>query len=106
VRRGGAGRDEQARPGSVDVFVEIPRNGRNKYECDQRRELLRLDRVLCGAIRYPTDDGFVLGTRAPDGDCLDALVVVGEPTFRAASSRPARSGRWRCATSAASTRSS
>jgi inorganic pyrophosphatase len=73
--------DEQARPRSVEVMVEIPRGSRNKYEYDEKRKLFRLDRVLYAAVHYPTDYGFVVGTRAPDRDRLDALVVVEEPTF-------------------------
>lgn len=66
---------------TVEVMVEIPRGSQNKYEYDHARGVMRLDRVLYSAVHYPTDYGFVLGTRAPDGDPLDALVVVHEPTF-------------------------
>jgi len=60
--------------------VEIPRGSRNKYEYDEKRGLIRLNRVLRTSLHYPTDYGFILGTRAPDRDRLDALVVVEEPT--------------------------
>jgi inorganic pyrophosphatase len=65
----------------VDVLVEIPRGSRNKYEWDEGLNRFRLDRVLYASVHYPTDYGFVLETLAPDGDPLDALVVVQEPTF-------------------------
>ena len=65
----------------VEVLVEIPRGSRNKYEYDSARRLLRLDRVLHSSVHYPTDYGFIPDTLAPDGDHLDALVVVEEPTF-------------------------
>jgi inorganic pyrophosphatase len=39
------------------------------------------DRLLRSAVYYPTDYGFVPGTRGADGDPLDALVLVEEPTF-------------------------
>jgi len=42
---------------------------------------MRLDRVLYSSVHYPTDYGFIAGTLALDGDALDALVVVDEPTF-------------------------
>lgn len=63
------------------VMVEIPRGSRNKYEFDQKLQRFRLDRVLYASVHYPTDYGFVLDTLGADGDPLDALVVVDEPTF-------------------------
>ncbi|HLG50703.1 MAG TPA: inorganic diphosphatase [Chloroflexota bacterium] len=65
----------------VDVMIEIPRGSRNKYEYDQKTKQFRLDRVLFASVHYPTDYGFVIGTLATDGDPVDALVVVHEPTF-------------------------
>jgi inorganic pyrophosphatase len=67
--------------GLIEVFVEIPRGSRNKYEMDKERGVLVLDRVLYSSVHYPTDYGFVVDTLAEDGDALDALVVVDEPTF-------------------------
>lgn len=66
---------------SVDVFVEIPKGSRTKYELDKRTGRIRLDRVLFSSVHYPADYGFVTDTLAGDGDPLDALVVVEEPTF-------------------------
>ena len=65
----------------IEVLVEIPRGSRMKYEWDDERHLMRLDRVLHSSVHYPTDYGFIPDTLAPDGDHLDALVVVEEPTF-------------------------
>ena len=65
----------------IEVVVEIPRGSRNKYEFDKSRGVVVLDRVLYSSVHYPTDYGFVTGTLAEDGDPLDALVVVHEPTF-------------------------
>lgn len=66
---------------SVDVFVEIPKGSRAKYELDKATGRIRLDRVLFASVHYPADYGFVTDTLAGDGDPLDALVVVEEPTF-------------------------
>jgi inorganic pyrophosphatase len=68
-------------PDLIEVVVEIPRGSRNKYELDKERGVMRLDRVLYSSVHYPTDYGFITGTLALDGDALDALVVVDEPTF-------------------------
>jgi len=65
----------------VDVVVEIPRGSRNKYEYDEATGRFRLNRVLYASVHYPTEYGFIPGTRAPDGDPLDALVLAYEPTF-------------------------
>ena len=64
-----------------DVFIEIPRGSRNKYEVDHESGLIRLDRTLFTATQYPADYGFVPETLGEDGDPLDALVLVLEPTF-------------------------
>jgi inorganic pyrophosphatase len=65
----------------IEVMVEIPRGSRNKYEFDKQRGVFFLDRVLYSSVHYPTDYGYVIDTLADDGDPLDALVVVNEPTF-------------------------
>jgi inorganic pyrophosphatase len=65
----------------LDAFIEIPRGSRNKYEYDEATGSFRLDRVLYSSVHYPTDYGFVPETLAPDGDHLDVLVLVQEPTF-------------------------
>jgi inorganic pyrophosphatase len=65
----------------VTVVVEIPTGSRNKYEWDPKSGAIVLDRMLFTATRYPADYGFIEGTLGEDGDPLDALVFVGEPTF-------------------------
>ena len=64
-----------------DVEVEIPRGSRNKYEADHETGRIRLDRTLFTATQYPADYGFIEDTLGEDGDPLDALVLVQEPTF-------------------------
>jgi inorganic pyrophosphatase len=66
---------------TVDVFVEIPKGSRNKYEWDPATRRFRLDRMLFSAVQYPGDYGFIPQTFSGDGDPLDALVLLGEPTF-------------------------
>lgn len=65
----------------IIALVEIPRGSRNKYEYDDRLRSFRLDRVLYSSVHYPTDYGFIPETLAPDGDHLDVLIIVQEPTF-------------------------
>ena len=64
-----------------DVIIEIPKGQRNKYEMDHATGRIRLDRMLFTSTRYPSDYGFIEGTLGDDGDPLDALVILEEPTF-------------------------
>jgi inorganic pyrophosphatase len=64
-----------------DVVIEIPKGQRNKYEMDHESGRIRLDRMLFTSTRYPHDYGFIENTLADDGDPLDALVLLEEPTF-------------------------
>jgi inorganic pyrophosphatase len=65
----------------VIVFVEVPLGSRNKYEVDAETGHIVLDRRLFTSMSYPADYGFIEDTLGEDGDPLDALVLVGEPTF-------------------------
>src|ERR1700754_3767708 len=67
-------------PDSLLCVVEIPRGGRNKYEYDPELGAIKLDRFISASVVYPTDYGYVPETIAPDGDPLDVLVCVSEPT--------------------------
>jgi inorganic pyrophosphatase len=62
-------------------IVEIPKGSRNKYEWDPELGAIKLDRFVSASVVYPTDYGYVPETLAPDGDPLDVLVCVSEPTF-------------------------
>ena len=64
-----------------DVLVEIPKGERNKYEVDHESGRIRLDRTLFTSTAYPADYGFIEDTLGQDGDPLDALVLIQEPTF-------------------------
>jgi inorganic pyrophosphatase len=68
-------------PEVVRAIVEIPRNSSNKYEYDGKLGLFRLDRALYSPMHYPGDYGFIPGTLANDGDPLDVLILVDEPSF-------------------------
>lgn len=63
------------------AFVEIPKGGRNKYEYDEKSGRIMLDRFVSSSTVYPADYGFLIGHQGEDGDALDCLVCVSEPTF-------------------------
>ena len=68
-------------PELVRVIIEIPKNSTNKYEYDGTLEIFKLDRALYSPMHYPGDYGFIPGTLAEDGDPLDIIVMVDEPSF-------------------------
>src|SRR5438270_5497177 len=65
----------------VHCLVEIPKGSRNKYEWDEELQAIKLDRFLFSSVVYPTDYGFIPDTMGEDGDPLDSMVCVSEPTF-------------------------
>ncbi len=68
-------------PELVRMIVEIPQNSSNKYEYDGKLGVFRLDRALYSPMHYPGDYGFIPGTLAEDGDPMDVLTLVQEPSF-------------------------
>jgi inorganic pyrophosphatase len=68
-------------PVVVRMVVEIPKGSSNKYEYDHELGAFRLDRVLYSPVHYPGDYGFIPGTLASDGDPMDVMALVEEPTF-------------------------
>jgi inorganic pyrophosphatase len=78
-----------------DVTIEIPKGQRNKYEMDHETGRIRLDRMLFTSTRYPADYGFIEDTLADDGDPLDALVLLEEPTFPGCQIRSRAIGMFR-----------
>lgn len=68
-------------PEIIRAIIEIPRNSANKYEYDGELGVFRLDRALYSPMHYPGDYGFIPGTLAEDGDPLDVLTIVDEPSF-------------------------
>ena len=68
-------------PEIVNVIVEIPKGSMNKYEYDKKHNMIKLDRVLFSPFHYPGDYGLIPQTLSEDGDPLDALVLVTNPTY-------------------------
>lgn len=71
----------QPKPGLVNVLIEIAAGSKNKYEFDKDMNAFALDRVLYSSVQYPYDYGFIPNTLADDGDPLDGMVLMDEPTF-------------------------
>ena len=71
----------QPKPGVINVLIEIAGGSQNKYEFDKELNAFALDRVLYSSVKYPYDYGFIPNTLAEDGDPLDGMVIMDEPTF-------------------------
>lgn len=71
----------QPKPDVINVLIEITGGSKNKYEFDKDMNAMILDRVLYASVHYPYDYGFIPNTLADDGDPLDGLVMIDEPTF-------------------------
>ena len=71
----------QPKSGLVNVLIEIPAGSKNKYEYDKDMQCFALDRVLFSSVQYPYDYGFIPNTLADDGDPLDGMVLMDQPTF-------------------------
>lgn len=65
----------------LEVVVEIPGGSRNKYEADHETGEIWLDRTLFTSTVFPLDYGYVPSTLGVDGDPLDALILLEQPTF-------------------------
>jgi inorganic pyrophosphatase len=65
----------------LHCLVEIPKGSRNKYEWNEEQQTIIFDRFLFSSVVYPLDYGMIPDTLAEDGDPLDAMVCVSEPTF-------------------------
>lgn len=68
-------------PEAVNAVIEVPKGCRNKYEYSKDAGVIKLDRVLFSPMHYPADYGFIPRSYFEDGDPLDILVIMTEPTF-------------------------
>ncbi|MEL7233017.1 MAG: inorganic diphosphatase [Chloroflexota bacterium] len=68
-------------PEIVHAVIEVPKGNRNKYEYSKKSGVIKLDRVLYSPVVYPGDYGFIPRTLFEDGDPMDILVMINEPTF-------------------------
>src|SRR5690242_18658416 len=65
----------------VNVVIETPRGSKNKYDYDEEHDYFKLGKTLPDGTAFPLDFGFVPHTKAPDGDPIDALVLMEQPTY-------------------------
>lgn len=65
----------------INVIIESPRSSANKYTYDKEVELFRLSKILPQGMVFPFHFGFIPGTVGEDGDPLDVLVLMDEPSY-------------------------
>ena len=65
----------------VQVFVEIPKGSRNKYEWDHHTRQFILDRMLFSAVHYPGDYGFIRDTFGRVDAKVPRVLVTHHPIF-------------------------
>jgi inorganic pyrophosphatase len=62
------------------AVIETPKGHRCKFDYDRKSRLFRLKTILPDGMSFPLDFGFVPSTLCDDGDPLDVMVLVDEPT--------------------------
>jgi inorganic pyrophosphatase len=68
-------------PEIINVIIETPKDSKNKYEVSKEFDCMLLDRVLHSSVVFPLAYGLIPRTFYEDGDPLDAMVLISEPTF-------------------------
>ncbi len=66
--------------GHINVIIETPRGSQNKFDFDPDLKIFRLRKTLPMGTVFPFDFGFIPRTLGEDGDPLDILVIMEEPT--------------------------
>jgi inorganic pyrophosphatase len=66
-------------PSEIYAIIELTRASKNKFEYDIKYNLFKLDRVLYTFA--PFDYGFIPRTLDADGDPLDVILLIKQPTF-------------------------
>lgn len=67
--------------GVLRVVVETPRGSRHKYAWNEQLRAFEHKATLGSGLVWPYDYGFIPKTKGGDGDPLDVLVLMDEPSF-------------------------
>jgi inorganic pyrophosphatase len=66
---------------TLNAIIDTPRGSRNKFKYDEQKHLFKLAGVLPAGSSFPYDFGFLPSTKGEDGDPVDVLILMDEPTF-------------------------
>src|ERR1700742_4277112 len=65
----------------LQVIIETPAGSRNKFAYDPEQGIFAHKVALPAGMAFPYDFGFLPQTLARDGDPLDVLLLMDDPTF-------------------------
>ena len=65
----------------INVIIETPKGSGNKYTFDPKTQLFKLTKILPEGLMFPLHFGFIPRTKGEDGDPLDILVLMDEPSY-------------------------
>jgi len=68
-------------PEKINVVIDIPKGGKNKFEYNEGGGYFELDRTLHSPMFFPFEYGFIPQTTSGDGDSLDVALLTTYPTF-------------------------
>src|SRR5438132_1424802 len=64
----------------INVIVESPKGSRNKFTFEPSSGLYKLTKVLPAGMDFPFEFGFIPYTKAEDGDPMDVVLLMDEPS--------------------------
>ena len=65
----------------LNVIIETPKGSQNKFDYEPILKLFILKKTLPMGMVFPFDFGFIPHTKGADGDPLDVLVMMDQPSF-------------------------
>ena len=66
---------------SIHAVIETPKGCAAKYNYDESTQMFKLKKILPKGMVFPFHFGFIPHTIAEDGDPLDVLVLLDEPSW-------------------------
>ncbi|MEO8110417.1 MAG: inorganic diphosphatase [Ginsengibacter sp.] len=65
----------------IHAIVETPKGCAAKYNFDEESQMFRLKKILPEGLSFPLHFGFIPFTKAEDGDPVDILILMDEPSW-------------------------
>ncbi len=65
----------------IHAIVETPKGCAAKYNFDEESQMFKLKKILPEGLGFPFHFGFIPFTKAEDGDPVDVLILMDEPSW-------------------------